>query len=255
MTTLRKIFALQGGGVISLVGAGGKTTLMFRLAAEIASSGETVLTTTTTKILMPRADQSPRVIISPDVEDVLAEAKLLLSQERRHLTAARAHIAAQNKLQGFENGDIGELYRSGLFSWIIVEADGAGQRPLKAPAAHEPVIPHCSRWVIALVGLDAVGQPLTEEWVFRSRLFADLTGLAPGARITEQSIAAALSSEAGIMKGCPPGALRYIFLNKAETTERKEAGRRIAGFLKAQGGIRPDRVIIGATERELETFE
>ena len=255
MTSLREIFALQGGGVISLVGGGGKTTLLFRLAAEIASSGQNVLTTTTTKILMPRHEQSAQVIISPHVAEVLKQAKLLLSCGPRHITAARAYLDPQHKLKGFDAGDIGKLHESGLFPWILVEADGAAQRPLKAPAVHEPVIPPCSRWVIAVAGLDAVGKPLTEEWVFRSRLFADLTGLAPGAVITESSVAAILSHEAGIMKGSPPGAWKCVFLNKAETTERKEAGRRIAGYLKAQGGIRPDMVVIGAAERELETFE
>ena len=255
MSSLREIFDLQGGGVVSLVGGGGKTTFMFRLAREIASSGESVLTTTTTKILMPRENQSSQVIILPCAADVLEQAKLLLSSGQRHLTAAGAYIPSQNKLTGFDAGDIGKLHESGLFPWILVEADGAGHRPLKAPATHEPVIPPCSRWVIAVAGLDAVGQPLTEDWVFRSRLFADITGLSPGAKITEKSVAAALSHEAGIMKGCPPGALKYIFLNKAETKERKEAGRAIVLFLRKQIGIRPDRVIIGAVKRGLETFE
>jgi probable selenium-dependent hydroxylase accessory protein YqeC len=38
---------LKGGGVISFVGAGGKTTLMFRLARELAEAGKSVLVTTT----------------------------------------------------------------------------------------------------------------------------------------------------------------------------------------------------------------
>jgi probable selenium-dependent hydroxylase accessory protein YqeC len=254
VTSLREIFALQGGGVVSLVGGGGKTTLLFRLAAEIASSGQSVLTTTTTKILMPRHEQSAQIIISPHVAEVLKQAELILSCGSRHITAA-AYLDPQHKLKGFDAGDIGKLRESGLFPWILVEADGAAQRPLKAPAVHEPLIPPCSRWVIAVAGLDAVGKPLTEEWVFRSRLFAALTGLAPGAVITESSVAAILSHEAGIMKGSPPGAWKCVFLNKAETAERKEAGRRIAGYLKAQGGIRPDMVVIGAAAKGLEICE
>jgi probable selenium-dependent hydroxylase accessory protein YqeC len=255
VTSLREIFALQGGGVVSLVGGGGKTTLLFRLAAEIALSGQNVLTTTTTKILMPRPEQSAQVIVSPHVAEVLKQAELLLSCGQRHVTAARAFLDPQHKLQGFGAGDIGWLQESGLFPWILVEADGAAQRPLKAPAAHEPVLPPSSRWVIAVVGLDAVGKPLTEEWVFRSRLFADLTGLKPGAAITETSVAAIISHEAGIMKGSPPGAGKCVFLNKAETRQRQEAGRRIAGYLKAPGGMRPGMVVIGAAAGELSNFK
>ena len=36
--------------VVSFVGAGGKSTAMFRLAAELAARGQRVITTTTTRI-------------------------------------------------------------------------------------------------------------------------------------------------------------------------------------------------------------
>jgi len=41
---------LENGGVITIVGAGGKTSMMFQLAKVLSSAGDTVLTTTTTKI-------------------------------------------------------------------------------------------------------------------------------------------------------------------------------------------------------------
>lgn len=252
--SLRNILGLREGGVISIVGAGGKTTLLFALAHEIAAAGETVLTTTTTKILLPTKEQSSQVIISAHPQEVLEKAGPLLNVHR-HITAGRAHIPSQNKLAGFEAGDICKLEEEGLFRWILVEADGAKHRPLKAPAAHEPVIPSCSRWVVAVIGLDAMGQPLTEEWVFRSRLYGTLTGLKPGARITEHSVALALSHEQGIMKGCPPGTSRLVFLNKADTEDRRETGRKIAGLLREAGGIRPDGVIIASLREKREPPE
>ncbi|MCD4678214.1 MAG: hypothetical protein K8S18_19810, partial [Desulfobacula sp.] len=57
--TLIDNLQLNRRGVISLIGAGGKTSLMFCLAKELENSGKTVLTTTTTKIFMPTPDQSP----------------------------------------------------------------------------------------------------------------------------------------------------------------------------------------------------
>ena len=50
---------LRAREVISLVGAGGKTTLMFRLAKELVLTGEKVVTTTTTKILEPSSEETP----------------------------------------------------------------------------------------------------------------------------------------------------------------------------------------------------
>ncbi len=219
--------------------------MMFALAREIAAAGESVLTTTTTKIYMPSKEQSSQVIICPHVNEVLEQSRRRLDANR-HITAGRAYLAGQDKLEGFDNEDIAKLWESGMFCWIIVEADGASQKPLKAPADHEPVIPSCSRWVIAVAGLDAIGQPLTEEWVFRSRIYADITGLSAGETITERSVAAALSHEKGIMKGCPPDASRIAFLNKADTDTRIKAGEKIELFLRKAGGLRPDRVVIGS---------
>ena len=53
-TSLKQAFNISPKEVISLVGAGGKTTLMFALARELASDKGCVITTTTTKILEPK---------------------------------------------------------------------------------------------------------------------------------------------------------------------------------------------------------
>ena len=254
MTPLADIMALRGGGVISIVGGGGKTTLMEHLAREILVRGETVLVTTTTRIMMPKGERPERVVISGQTREVLRLAEALLSVSGR-LTAASACLPAEDKLIGFRATQIGELEQGNLFDWILVEADGARHLSLKAPAPHEPVVPPSSRWVVAVVGLDAIGRPLTDEWVFRSRLFAEITGLAPGAAITEESVATALIHEKGILKDCPADALKYVFLNKAETEDRRMRGRRIAHILQEKGLMRPERVIIGALERETEPLE
>ena len=171
------------------------------------------------------------------------------------VTAASAYVASDNKLVGFRAEQIEELTRGDLFDWIVVEADGARHLSLKAPAPHEPVVPLSSHWVVAVAGLDAIGRPLTDEWVFRSSLFAEITGLTPGTAITEESVAAALIHENGIMKNCPAGALKYVFLNKADTEDRRLMGRKIAHILQEKKRMKLERVIIGALEREAEPLE
>jgi probable selenium-dependent hydroxylase accessory protein YqeC len=244
MGALRKALMLAGGGVISLVGAGGKTSLMFRLAQELSAEGETVLTTTTTRIFMPEQVQSRCVILAHTAEEILERAAPKLI-EHRHLTAAAGHTADPGKLAGLAPDVVDRLRASQVFDWIIVEADGAAGRPLKAPGEHEPVIPSSCGWLVAVAGLRALGKLLTDQWVFRAEMFSRLTGLTPGATVSEEAIAAALGHERGAMKSAPAKCRCLAFLNQADDPGARAAGLRIAGFLQRMGATRIQRAVIG----------
>jgi len=228
--TLRRALRLDRGGVISLVGAGGKTSLMFRLARELAILGERVLTTTTTKISEQEAmANSPRVVTG-SVDALLTQ--LDGPGQPDFVTAVRA--GSERKLRGFKAADIDRIWDAGVFKWILVEADGAARLPLKVPDAHEPVIPACCHHVVGVAGLTALNKPLTDQWVFRLPLFARLTGLAPGDRITPGSVATSLSHPLGIFKKSPAQARQTIFLNQAETAAGLAAGRLVIKDLAAR---------------------
>jgi probable selenium-dependent hydroxylase accessory protein YqeC len=245
MVTLREALCLEEGGVVSFAGAGGKTSLMFRIAHELSSAGESVLTTTTTKIMMPSKDQSPHVILSNSIEEVLDKAKFLI-KENLHISAASQRTDSPvGKITGYEPGVIDEIRKSGVFRWILVEADGAARRPLKAPAFHEPVIPDCSGCLIGIIGLKCIGKPLSEKWVFRHKLYAGITGLKPEESVTEESVAVALTDKNGIMKSCPSHTKKIVFLNMADNQKLLKSGRKIAGILCKTGIEGLKRVIIG----------
>ena len=238
---------LRGGGVVSLVGAGGKTTLMFQLARELSVDGHSVLTTTTTKIIKPAPDQSSKIVIAENLPLLLEKFGVSIPGGL-HMTAASGELAEQNKLIGYPPQVIDAVQKSCLFQWILVEADGGRQRPLKVPAAHEPVIPGSSSWVVAMVGLDAIGKPLDDQHVFRSQDYSRITGLPAGSPVTAESVVRAVLAPDGILKGFPPEAKRILFLNKAESRERRAAGREIASSLleRSGGGGVIHRVIVGS---------
>lgn len=246
MTSLRHSLNLKNGGVISLVGAGGKTSLMFRLARELSGQGGPVLTTTTTKIYMPNRKQSSIVIISNAASTLAKEAEAILKRNL-HISAGSRLIPFQNKLKGFRPEAIDALWQSGIFRWILVEADGAAGRPVKAPAAHEPVIPQCTKWVIGVVGLKAVGKPLTERWAFRLQQVSKITGLAPGDPINESAISNLFVNAEGILKNVPAHALRFAFLNQADSLARLATGRRIAKMIESHKDTGITGVLIGQT--------
>jgi probable selenium-dependent hydroxylase accessory protein YqeC len=241
---LRNALLLEDGGIISLVGAGGKTSLMYCLARELAAEGQTVLTTTTTRILAPTPEQSPGVILSADADEILERAVGML-QKQKHITVAGDQSPETGKLVGFAPETIDRLLASRIFDWIIVEADGAAGRPLKAPADHEPVIPASTGWLIGMVGLSAIGKPLSEEGVFRSSIFSSISDLPPGAEITTEAVAAAIVHERGILKNAPSRCRRLVFLNQADTDGRKAVAMQILKSLQRAAANRIERVIIG----------
>jgi probable selenium-dependent hydroxylase accessory protein YqeC len=249
MGSLREALLLEKGGVVSLVGAGGKTSLMFRLARELSADGDTVLTTTTTKIRYPEEIQSQCVITAASPDDILKRAEALFG-EYRHVTAASRVISDQMKLSGVTRETVDLLCESELFRWIIVEADGAAGRPLKAPAAHEPVIPGTTGWLVGVVGLSAVGMPLTVKRVFRPKVFSRITGLASGTAVSEEAIAVILGHEKGIMKGAPGRCRRLVFLNQGDIPGAVAAGTRICRHLQRLGGCGIRRAIVGQVRYE-----
>lgn len=267
MTSLKEGLRLTDGGVVSIVGAGGKTSLMFRIARELSRAGESVLTTTTTKILMPAKHQSPRVIISNSLEEILIKSGVVI-KEAPHITAAsevltpmfdghsrEAKMAKRRKLIGFEPEFIDDLHKAGVFRWILVEADGAVGRPLKAPDLHEPVIPESTAKIIGVIGLDGMAKPLNEKWVFRPRRFGEITGLRHNEIITEIDCVSAILHENGIMKGAPVGAVRMILLNKADHPERLAVARKIVSLLEKKKDTGLQRIIIGQVLHEPAVIE
>lgn len=245
MTLLRQALLLDKRGVISLVGAGGKTSLMFRLAHEISDAGHRVLTTTTTKILNPTPRQSSNLIISDDVDTIVKSAEDMFNHNQRHITVAAGQVQPQDKLIGLQPEIIDALADTTRFRWIIVEADGAARKPLKAPAEHEPVIPESSTSVIGICGLTAVGQPLSDKWVHRSERFAEITGLNFGQTISAAAFGDMLVHKNGIFKNTPLSASQIAFLNQADVPGGYAAGKRIAELLMEKEKTGMNRIIIG----------
>ncbi len=231
--------------VISLVGAGGKTSLMYALAREVLSLGKTVVTTTTTKIRSPERHESPCLILVDSHPGMAGLPESVL--EFGHVTVAQSYLPRKKKLQGVED-DVVECCALHADA-VIIEADGALRRPIKAPEQWEPVIPRSTDLVIPVVGLDCIGKPATAENVFRLERFTDVTGVREGREITPTAIARLLAHPAGAFKGVPPGIPVIPFLNKCDQLRELGAIDEIARVIDEQTGGRIDRIVAGSLLR------
>ncbi|MDO8716997.1 MAG: selenium cofactor biosynthesis protein YqeC [Dehalococcoidales bacterium] len=240
---LRQAFDIRHREVISLVGGGGKTTLMFALAHELEAAGENVVSTTTTRILEPTAADT-FLIVEPDEERLLSRVMDEL-KNHRHITLA-AFKTPDGKLKGISPALVDRLASfTSEGGYIIVEADGAARKPLKAPNATEPVIPESTSLVIAVVGMDALGCRLTEENVFRPEIVSRLTGLAQGDKVTADTIATLITHAEGIIKGSPAHARIVPFINKIDIIKDPAAAEDLADKILGKGHPQIKRVVLG----------
>jgi len=211
--------------LVCFVGAGGKTTSMFKLAHELKQLNTKVLVTTTTAIFYPENSHSDRIVITNKPDQ-------FTGPEEPGITCLGSTHTAENKLLSIVPEHINLLFRKNIFDLILVEGDGSKQKPIKAPAEHEPVIPSETTKLLGLIGLDALGRAIDDEHVHRPEQFCRITGQAENEIITSFSIACLITSEKGLFKNASHLCQRYILLNKADSAKTEQHAKNIIKEVK-----------------------
>lgn len=242
---LVEALAVGKGDVVSLVGAGGKTTVLYALSMELRRRGLSVVATSTTHLQMPvAAATTPPLVVVEEEENWLTTVKARISRYGS-VTVIGNRLRA-DKLKGVEPLMIDPL-RS-LADCVIIEADGARGRSLKAPADHEPVVPEETTLVVVMVGLDVVGEPLDEEHVHRVEIVRHLARASAGARVTPHVVVSAVVG--GYLTRLPVASRRTVFLNKA-SDDRLKTAETLGEKLLGAGA---PRVVFGEAIRPHECF-
>jgi molybdenum cofactor cytidylyltransferase len=225
---------------------------MFLLANELATSMR-VLTTTSTRIFAAQTKHSPVHVTFDPRQQAIAD---LLPQLDRSIAAyGQALLTGPpdpdgDKVSGVSPDTIDILAGSGRFDVIINEADGSRTLPLKAPAAHEPVIPLSTTLVIPTAGLDALARPLGDDTVHRAELISQLTGTALGQPVTPETVARLLCHPEGGLKKVPAQARVVPLLNKVDEKLGRD-GLKVARDIayKLLRCRQVDSVVIGSMRR------
>lgn len=208
--------------VLSVVGGGGKTSLIFRIMEELTAVGKKVLITTTTHMAYepdrPFAEDGDIISIKHNLEE-------------HGYTIAAALDREKCKISALSEEKMKEI--TALADVILIEADGAKKCPLKVPASWEPVIWKPTDLVIAVAGMDAAGKPI-QEVCHRPENVADFLGKEAEEKLTEEDIVrVVLSTEA--LKKCVYGREYRVLLNKADIPGKSQVAESIADRLEEQG--------------------
>ena len=209
---LPDLWRLGPGEVISVVGGGGKSTLLELLARQYEQEGERVILATTTRMWPPRPGVDARPLVTAtDLPGLLAQ---IQDAPERSPVVGRS-VLPNGKLEDVPLEWVPALRDLGWVAAVIVEADGAAGRPLKAPAAWEPVVPDCTTLMVVMSGLDAQGARLDEDSVHRPKIVGRLLGLPQGAILPDDAPLRAVLM--GYRPALPSHGRMLVLLNKADT--------------------------------------
>ena len=237
MTDLAGLLGLGDRELISLVGGGGKSTMLFGLGDELSAAGNRVILTTTTKMGRYQTTALETICGSDETEcvnDALDKPGPVML-----LTGGDDH-----KVTGPPPEVVDRLFVTSNADYIIVEADGSHGRPLKAPASHEPVVPSLSTTVVILMGVGAVGQRLGEV-THRIEEATRFTGLDSNHVLTAADCASILVHPDGALRSCPPGSRVFVGLTKVELETDSHVAKAITD---AVGVLAPEVTVVTVPE-------
>jgi len=221
------------GELVAIVGGGGKSSLMFALARHWTGRG---VMTTTTRIFSEQMSSAAEVC-------TLADAGW-----RARLDAFETGLLVVGRVEGERAVGVrpelpAEMLAHPRVDWVVVEADGSRMLPVKAPAAHEPVIPVGATLLVPVVGIDALSKPIAEI-AHRPERVSAIVGLSVEDTLTPAALAQLLTSPEGGLKGAASAGRAAVLINKVGSASEFAIAREVAERILLEAAV--ERVAVGA---------
>lgn len=208
---------VQRGDIISVAGAGGKTTTIKILTKQLVKNKCRVLITTTTKMF-----KQNNVITVQD--------KILIEE-----TINNKYWVFTGKDWGDKIGSWNEFYLNEIIKLAdvtLIEADGAKCLPFKFPREKEPIYLDETNKIVYLIGMKALYQPL--EYLCRTELLMKFLQKRRREKLTKDDIIKVILSEQGAKKYVGKRGL-WIILNQVDNFNLLQEAINIAQVVTKAG--------------------
>lgn len=215
MEKLIACFGIQGKQIISLIGSGGKTSLMWYLADYFRQ--ESVLVSTTTKICYPKQSLYD-YFYNKDFSQI--------GMDGQGITVAGICIEGISKLSAPPE-TIQQAFSR--FDKIFLEADGSKQLPLKGWESFEPVVLPKTTITIGILPISALERTIDHSNIHRLPIFLDLVKANQGDKIQEETLAEIISNPNGLWaKSCGK---KILCINQVETQNQLRQAKKVVELL------------------------
>lgn len=241
-----ELFSFEDHALVNFVGGGGKTALIHKLMDEYSEKGP-VLCTTTTRIHPPDHEKGFSVISGDNtalIKNILASISRNCSDRSYKIMAAR-HFMSPHLLRGVAP-DFADNLLSELFPVIFNEADGAAGFSLKIPRDNEPVLMNNAKYLVPVIGIDCLNQPMGPGSIFRWQECSGHLALNENEPITAEIASRILMHVSGVCKGWKPGTIIIPFINKVDDPAQDSDARELAGFILRNGNFPVEHLFYGS---------
>lgn len=234
--------------MVAAAGAGGKKTVLYALAGLFPGR---VGITTTVNCPRPPADWDGEVIVAP-------ESALMDELRKRPHPGRKVFFAVPGKrdelVSGVAPGFVAALRSEALLDVLLVKADGARRRLIKAPGEGEPIYPPGTDLILYLVSAHAFGRAPASGIAHREDELATVAGLERETPVEPEHVARLLSSESGALKGLAEETRLVPVINRADTPLRRRLALEAARLALARTS-RFDTILVGCMGEKPPVFE
>lgn len=214
---IKELFHIKKGDIISIVGSGGKTTLLLSLCSKLRDE-YCVMATTSTKMYKP--DRAFYDTIYTDVNSFLKS-----GAKKKGITVISGSIDLNNnKLIGIGDNDLNKLIE--YFDIVVIEADGSRNMPLKGWKSHEPPVLLKTNKTIGIIPIGVIGRKVNESFIYGYDEFKELVGN----KVIDFDAVAKICTNEGLFKNSHKE--KYLFINQTDDSESIEKARNLAKYLR-----------------------
>ncbi len=232
-------FKINNKDIITIIGAGGKTSLMFS-ASSLLRNDYKVLVTTTTHIYIPDNNLYDKIIMLTHFEN--ENYNNILQNNKNGVYVIGSHIVNNSKIKGLTFDMLDKI--TPYFDVVIIEGDGSKEKSLKGWNDNEPVIYPKTTKTIGIVDISSIGIDINEENIHRVDKFLDIINDYSNNKVNIEHLEKLILNEKGLFKFSKGE--KILFINKVEDINKRKNALNIIKDIKNENQSYIDKFIYGS---------
>ncbi|MEW9078415.1 selenium cofactor biosynthesis protein YqeC [Terrisporobacter glycolicus] len=237
-------FDIKNKDIITIVGAGGKTSLMFS-ASSLLRKNYKVLVTTTTNIYVPSGKFYDKMIMLSEIKDENYKKLIEKSNNGVYVIGnkiANNTVANKLKIKGLSFGVLDKIIP--YFDIVIIESDGSKEKPLKGWKDSEPVVYDKTTKTVGVVDIKTIGLNINEDNIHRLDEFLEIINDEESQKVKIKHLKNLILNKSGLFKFSEGE--KILLINKVEGIRDKRNSVLLTNKIKDENSSYINKFVYGS---------